>query len=293
MATTSQRASPLTASSSAGGLWRACCRRPPAGNLASSRREQALQDGLTTYTPAAGIAPLREAMAKHVSAERGLVGDRAYAADNVCVQPGGKPVIFKFLLSTMNAGDGVLYPSPGYPIYESLIRFLGGVPLPYTYKLADDGTLALDMDVLKRQMDHPRARVLLWNDLHNPTGYCATKDELESVAQRACDHNMWVLSDEAYFHVVFDDAVRGQTIASYPGMRERTVMLVTASKTWAMTGWRVGAAVGPAGIIDSIVKLATNDEGCTNHFVQAAALAAFSDQPSAVDDSHDIARQLK
>jgi lactate dehydrogenase-like 2-hydroxyacid dehydrogenase/aspartate/methionine/tyrosine aminotransferase len=261
----------------------------------------AVDDGCTTYTPAAGIPALREAIAEHMSRERGLFADDGaekpfYTSANVAVQPGGKPVIQKFLLATMNKGDGVLYPSPGYPIYESLVRFLGGVPLPYTYTTAPDGTLCLDMDVMRRQMSAgPARKLLLWNDMHNPTGYVASAEELAEIAAEAVKRDMWVLSDEAYFHVVYDKADFGRSIVQQPGMRERTVILMTMSKTWAMTGWRLGAAVGPTDAIDAVVQLATNDEGCVCNFTQVGAVAAFRDaeHPRTVAHSEGIVAELK
>eukprot|EP00211_Chloroparvula_japonica_P003856 CAMPEP_0119133412 /NCGR_PEP_ID=MMETSP1310-20130426/13355_1 /TAXON_ID=464262 /ORGANISM="Genus nov. species nov., Strain RCC2339" /LENGTH=790 /DNA_ID=CAMNT_0007124099 /DNA_START=56 /DNA_END=2428 /DNA_ORIENTATION=- len=259
----------------------------------------ALDAGRTTYTPAAGIPELREAIAEHMSQERGVrtaEGKPFYRADNVVVQPGGKPVIMKFLLSVMEPGDGVLYPSPGYPIYESLIRFYGGVPLPYTYTTAGDGTLCLDMAVVRRQMDAaPARKVLIWNDMHNPTGYVASAAEHEEIAAMAVARDMWVLSDEAYFHVVYEKEDFGRSIVTQEGMRERTVILMTMSKTWAMTGWRLGAAVGPAHVIEAIAKLATNDEGCTCHFTQVGAVVAFqdADHPRTHAHSDKIVAELR
>jgi glyoxylate reductase len=266
--------------------------------------------GITTrYAPAAGCDRVRAAVASHVSGERNLsqLCRSPYAADNVLVQPGGKPVILKFLLSTMDVGDAVAYPSPGYPIYESLIRFFGGVPRPYSYKTDEaTGALCLDMDSLRRAVagdcdddgndddsQKKPARCLIWNDMHNPTGYCATAREHEQVAKIAVEHDLWVLDDEAYFHIVYDEADRGRSIVQQPGMLQRTCILLTCSKTWAMTGWRIGAAVGPREIIRPMIKLATNDEGCTNHFCQLAAATAFRNEPASVRHSSRILAELR
>ena len=257
---------------------------------------QALQSGKTNYAPAAGVTAVRETIAAHVNRER---HQSYYSADNVLVQPGGKPVILKFLLSTMNPGDAVAYPSPGYPIYESLIRFLGGVPRPYTYKIdeSDACSLRLDMESLQRAVigeeGQPPAVALIWNDFHNPTGYCATVQEHQEIACTAVQHNLWVLSDEAYFHIVYDQSNRGRSLVQQDGMKERTCLLLTCSKTWAMTGWRIGAAVGPVGLIQPMAKLAVNDEDCTNYFCQLAAATAFSDQTASVKHQQHILTELK
>ena len=230
--------------------------------------DKAIADGKTTYCANAGIAPLREALAADVSAARGVT----YDADNVSLQPGGKPVIGKFLLAAMDPGDEVLYPDPGFPIYRSFIEFLGGVAVPYGFVL-DGDRYRLDVEQLERAIT-PKTRILILNDLHNPTAAECTPDELERIARLAVEHDLLVLSDEAYFDVRFGGTSR--SIVSLPGMQERTVILYTFSKKYAMTGWRVGAAVGPTPIVDIITRLNVNIESCVNHFVQYGALAALT-----------------
>jgi aspartate/methionine/tyrosine aminotransferase len=234
--------------------------------------DQAIADGKTGYCPAAGIAPLRDALAADVGARRGL----SLTGANVAVQPGGKPVITKFLQAVMNPGDGVLFPTPGYPIYESQIEYLGGRPQPYRYRPTEAG-FAIDLDHLQTQLD-ASTRVLIYNDLQNPLGCESTAAEREAVAELARRHDLAVLSDEAYFEMRY--AGSSTSIASLPGMAERTVILYTFSKKYAMTGWRLGAAVGPVPVIDAIAKLNTNDESCTTHFVQAAGVEALTGDPS-------------
>jgi aspartate/methionine/tyrosine aminotransferase len=229
---------------------------------------RAIRDGKTTYCPNAGIAPLREALAADVAAARGLT----YTAENVSVQPGGKPVIGKFLMAAMNMGDEVLYPNPGFPIYSSFIEFVGGVAVPYGYVDAGD-RYTLDIEAIERRIT-PKTRILILNDLHNPTAAECTAEELERLADIAIRHDLLVLSDEAYFDVRFEGTSR--SIASLPGMQERTVILYTFSKKYAMTGWRLGAAVGPRPIVDIITKLNVNVESCPNHFVQYGALEALT-----------------
>ena len=228
---------------------------------------QAIAEGKTGYCPAAGIAPLREALAEDVASRRGL----SYGADNVAVQPGGKPVIGKFLQVVMNPGDGVLFPTPGYPIYESQIEYLGGLAQPYRYDQTATG-FAIDLDHLRGQIT-PATKVLIYNNLQNPLGCESSPDEMAAVAELAVHHDLWVLSDEAYFEMRYSGT--STSIASLPEMSGRTVILYTFSKKFAMTGWRLGAAVGPIDVISQITKINTNDESCTTHFVQAAGVEAL------------------
>ena len=230
---------------------------------------KAIRDGKTTYCPNAGIADLRDALAADVSRARGV----DYGRDNVSVQPGGKPVIGKFLLALMDPGDEVLYPNPGFPIYSSLIEFFGGVAVPYGYREGSE-RFHLDLEAIERQIT-PRTRLLILNDLHNPTAAECTPAELERLAELADEHDLDVLSDEAYFDVRF--AGQSRSIVSLPGMAERTVILYTFSKKYAMTGWRLGAAIGPRPVIDVITTLNVNIESCPNHFVQYGAVAALTD----------------
>jgi aspartate/methionine/tyrosine aminotransferase len=228
---------------------------------------EAMKKGKTGYCPTAGIADLREAVAKDVGEQRKL----KLTADNVSIQPGGKPTIGKFILAAMNPGDKVLYPNPGYPIYESQIEFHGGVGLPYGYKEARGGFI-LDMDVIRKGV-RAGARILIYNNYQNPTGASSPPEEMEELASLALKNDLLVLSDEAYFEIRYGGTP--MSIASFPGMAERTVILYTFSKKFAMTGWRLGAAVGPAKFIEYISKINVNDESCSNHFIQYGALAGL------------------
>jgi aspartate/methionine/tyrosine aminotransferase len=237
---------------------------------------RALRAGKTTYCPNAGIPELREAIALDVGRARGL----DYGVDNVSVQPGGKPVIGKFLLTMMNPGDEVLYPNPGFPIYNSLIEFFGGRAVPYTYVEGAD-RFSLDLDQVERLIT-PRTRLLILNDLHNPTGVECSPQELEALAGLVCAHDLYVLCDEAYFDVRYEGT--SASLTSQPGMRERCVILYTFSKKYAMTGWRLGAAIGPRWFIDTCNTLNVNGESCTNQFVQWAGVEALTgDQGGARD----------
>ena len=232
---------------------------------------EAMKKGKTGYPPTAGIPELREALAKDVGAARKL----NYTADSVSIQPGGKPVIGKFIMAAMNPGDRVLYPNPGYPIYESQIDFHGGVGVPYGYKEGKDGFI-LDMDAIRKGI-RAGAKILIYNNYQNPTGAASPKDEMEELARLALKHGLSVLSDEAYFDTRYTG--EAMSIASLPGIAERTVILYTFGKKFAMTGWRLGAAVGPVKFIEQISKLNVNNESCSNHFAQYAALAGLQGSP--------------
>jgi aspartate/methionine/tyrosine aminotransferase len=243
---------------------------------------KAMKDGKTGYCPNAGIPKLREILAADVGASRGV----RYSMENVAVQPGGKPTIGKFFLSLLNPGDEVLYPSPGYPIYESQIEFLGGVPKPYRY-LEGERTFTIDLEMLKRQIT-PRTRILVLNDLQNPTGAECSAAEREALAELVLKHDLYVLCDEAYFDIRYEG--HSVSFVSLPGMADRCVILYTFSKKFAMTGWRLGAAIGPKPIIDVIAKLNVNDESCSNHFIQYAAIEGLTGDPSG---PQEILRVLK
>jgi aspartate/methionine/tyrosine aminotransferase len=236
---------------------------------------KAMKDGKTGYCPNAGIPQLRETLAADVSASRGL----QYTMENVAIQPGGKPTISKFIQALMNPGDEVLYPNPGYPIYESQIEFHGGKALAYSY-LEGDENFEIDLDMLERQISS-RTKLLILNDLQNPTGAECSKAEFEKLAELVRKHDLYVLCDEAYFDIRFEG--KSTSFAALPDMAERCVILYTFSKKFAMTGWRLGAAIGPKEIIDVIAKLNVNDESCSNHFIQYGAVEGLTADQSEVE----------
>ena len=233
---------------------------------------RAIRDRKTTYCPNAGVPALRDAIASEINASHGL----NYTAQNVAVQPGGKPVIGKFLLALMNPGDEVLYPNPGFPIYESQIEFHGGVGVPYGFFEGEHG-FQIDLDALEAAIT-PRTRLLILNDLQNPLGAECSPEEFARLAELVERNDLWVLADEAYFDVRYSGASR--SFASIDGMAERTVILYTFSKKFAMTGWRLGAAIGPRSVISVITTLNVNDESCTNHFVQYGGIEALTGDQS-------------
>jgi aspartate/methionine/tyrosine aminotransferase len=229
---------------------------------------KAIKDGKTGYCPNYGIPKLREVLAADVSASHGI----SYTMENVAVQPGGKPTINKFFLALMNPGDEVLYPNPGYPIYESQIEFHGGKAVPYGYMEGKEN-FVLDLDAIEAKIT-PRTRILVLNDLQNPTGAECSTEEFEKLAELVLKHDLYVLCDEAYFDIRYEG--KSSSFAALPDMAERCVILYTFSKKFAMTGWRLGAAIGPKEIIDIIAKLNVNDESCANHFIQYGAIEGLT-----------------
>jgi aspartate/methionine/tyrosine aminotransferase len=246
---------------------------------------KAIADGKTGYCPNAGIPQLREALAADVSASH----NTEYTADNVVMQPGGKPTIGKFILTLMNSGDEVLYPNPGYPIYESQIEFNGGVAVPYGYVEGTDN-FEFDFDSIESGITD-KTRLLILNDLQNPMGAECSIEEHEKLAELVRKHNLYVLADEAYFDMRYSG--KSTSFVEQPGMSERTVILYTFSKKFAMTGWRLGASIGPKEIVDVIAKINVNDESCSNHFIQYGALAGLQgdqSEPQAILDTLEARR---
>ena len=229
---------------------------------------KAIRDGKTGYCPSEGILPLREALANDVGSKRNV----NYEPDNVSVQPGGKPTIGKFIASVMNPGDAVLYPNPGYPIYESQIEYQGGLAVPYHYVPRANG-FDIDIDHLKASIND-KTVAIIYNNYQNPISAESSLEEMEAIAEIAIANDLWVLSDDAYYEIIYDGKAR--SIVSIPGMKERTVILYTFSKRFAMTGWRVGGAIGPKEIIKHISKLNVNAESCTTHFIQEAMIEALN-----------------
>ena len=243
---------------------------------------RALRDGKTGYCPPAGIPALREALAEDINRSHGT----HYAMENVAIQPGGKPVINKFLEALMEPGDEVLYPNPGYPIYESQIEFLGGHAVPYGFR---EGPTDFELDLAEIEAKlTPRTRFLIFNNLQNPTAAESSAEELRQIADLVRRHDLFVLCDEAYFDIRYEG--RSASLVGLPGMEERCVILYTFSKKYAMTGWRLGAAIGPREVIEVIAQLNVNQESCSNHFIQYGALEALRGDPSG---PREILRVLK
>ena len=242
-----------------------------------------MNDNKNGYCPSEGVMELRQVLANDIGTKRSI----KYNEENVAIQPGGKPTIWKFLASIMDKGDEVLYPNPGYPIYESQIRYQSGVPIPYGY-IQDKNGFAIDIDKLRSSISENTV-ALIYNNYQNPTSASSSKSEMEELAKICIENDLWVLSDEAYYEIRYSN-LPPLSIASIPGMKERTVILYTFSKRFAMTGWRVGASIGPKTIVKQIAKLNINDESCTNHFIQCA-LASVMDKVD--EDAKSILNKLK
>ena len=233
---------------------------------------RALRDGLTRYALAAGVPELRDAIAQSLIAR----GVRA-TAENVIVAPGAKPMLFAAALALIEPGDEVLTPDPGFPIYESVVRFAGGRPV--YYPLHESRAFALDVAALAERIT-ARSRVIIVNLPHNPTGGIATPDELARLAALAQRHDLWVISDEVYGPIRYDDTY--DSIAALPGMAERTFLVDGFSKTYSMTGWRLGYGVMPAWLAEPVTRFIINNVSCTATFVQYAGLAALTGPQGAV-----------
>ncbi|BCW51816.1 aspartate/methionine/tyrosine aminotransferase [Arthrobacter sp. 1088] len=246
---------------------------------------KAIADGYTGYCPGPGIPQLREALAEDLGSRRGM----EFSPENVVVMTGGKPVITKFLQAVMNPGQEVLYPNPGFPIYESQIEYLGGTAVPYRYVPTSKG-FAIDLDQVRASIT-PNTAAIIYNDLQNPISAESTAAEREAIAQIAIEHDLWVLSDEAYFETRYEGV--SSSIASLPGMAERTVILYTFSKKFAMTGSRLGCAVAPREIAQVLSTLNTNDESCTTHYVQWAGIEALRGPQEPVQQMLDILKERR
>ena len=243
---------------------------------------KSIKDGYTGYCPSEGIFPLREALANDVGVKRGV----DYDPDNVAVQPGGKPTIGKFISSVLDPGDEILYPNPGYPIYESQIEYQGGRAIPYSYHQTKSG-FDIDIEKLKDSVSDNTVAII-YNNYQNPMSAESSEKEMQDIAQIAIENDLWVLSDEAYFEIIYEG--NAKSIVSIPGMKERTVILYTFSKKFAMTGWRVGGSIGPKEIISRIAKFNVNAESCTTHFIQNAMVEALNGDQTG---SQEILKILK
>jgi aspartate/methionine/tyrosine aminotransferase len=234
----------------------------------------ALRSGQTHYTPAAGIPELRQAIAAYIAQTRGVPCE----AERVVVTPGGKPIMFFTILALVQAGDEVIYPDPGFPIYESVINFTGATPVPLT--LREDRDFGFDVDELKSLVSE-RTRLVIVNSPHNPTGGIIGDEALAELARLAVEHDFLVLSDEIYTRMVYEGTPR--SVISLPGMLDRTIILDGFSKTYAMTGWRLGYGVMPVALAEQVTRLVINCNSCTPGFSQLAAVAALTGPQDAVD----------
>ena len=236
---------------------------------------QAIRDGLTRYTPPGGMNSLREAIAADAGKRRGL----NIHPDQVVVSPGAKPNLFFPALALIEPGDEVIYPNPGFPTYEAMIHLAGGIPVPVP--LLEEKGFSFDLGAFNRLVNH-RTRLIILNSPGNPTGGVIPLDDLQQVASAAQTHDCWVLSDEIYTRLVYD-GTRVPSIAALPGMMERTIIVDGFSKTYAMTGWRLGFGIMPTGLAHLVELLLTHSVGCTAQFVQVAGIEALAGPQQPVD----------
>jgi aspartate/methionine/tyrosine aminotransferase len=235
---------------------------------------EALRAGATHYGPAAGLPELREAVAEDSTRRRGV---RA-TPEMVVITPGAKPIMFFVILALVDEGDEVLYPNPGFPIYESMIRYIGGNPVPV--RLLEEKGFTLDVDQLVDRVG-PRTRLIILNYPHNPTGGTIPESGLRAIADVAARYGVPVLSDEIYGRILYEG--EHVSIARMPGMEPLAIVLDGFSKTYAMTGWRLGYGVMPAPMAQVVAKLQTNATSCTATFSQLAAVQALRGDQSSVD----------
>jgi aspartate aminotransferase len=236
--------------------------------------KQALDEGWTHYGPTQGLPELREAIAEYINRTRGIqVGPQ-----HVCVVPGGKPIIFFPMLALLEPGDEVIYPNPAFPIYESMVRFLGATPVPVP--LLEKRGFGFDLDVLRSKLTS-KTKMLVLNSPQNPTGGMIPEEDIRAIAEMVRERDLIVLSDEIYSRICY--AGKPFSIASLPGMLEKTIILDGFSKTYAMTGWRMGYGVMPEWLVDAVNKLMVNSNSCTASFTQRAGIAALRGPQDAVE----------
>jgi aspartate aminotransferase len=233
----------------------------------------ALKNHWTHYGPSAGLPQLRQVVADDISRTRKI----KVGPENVVITPGAKPIMFFAMLALLNEGDEVIYPNPGFPIYESVIDFIGVKSVPI--KMREEKQFRLDVDELISLITS-KTRMIVINSPHNPTGSVLTKADLEAIAEVAIKNDIYVLSDEIYSRIIYDG--QHNSIASFDGMLERTIILDGYSKTYAMTGWRLGYGIMPADLADQVAKLQTNCNSCTASFTQIAGIEALKGDQSAV-----------
>ena len=248
---------------------------PTATHIADAAVE-ALRGGQTHYVPAPGIPALREAVAAFLEATGRL---RGVSPARVVVTPGAKPIMFFSILALCGAGDEVLYPDPGFPMYESIAAFAGATPVPVPLREANG--FRIDVAELASRIT-PRSKLLILNSPHNPCGSALTRDDCAAIAELALRHDLVVLSDEVYWALRYGG--QHASVLEFDGMESRTILLDGWSKTYAMTGWRLGFGVFPESLVEPVTRLAINSVSCTSAFSQYAAIAALEGPQDGVTD---------
>jgi aspartate/methionine/tyrosine aminotransferase len=243
-------------------------------NVSEAASRALLDEGATHYTNSTGIAPLREAIAADVKHWKGI----ETSPDQVVVTPGAKPIMFYAMLALIDEGDEVIYPNPGFPIYESMARYVGGTAVPAP--LREENEFRMDVEEIASLIT-PRTKLLVFNTPHNPTGSVLTDADIRRLAELAVEHDLVVLADEIYGRLQYEGELL--SIATLPGMAERTITLDGFSKTFAMTGWRLGYGIVPEWLVPSFSRLVINSVSCTNAFAQFGAVEALTGPQDAAD----------
>jgi aspartate/methionine/tyrosine aminotransferase len=237
--------------------------------------KRALDEGWTGYGPTPGFPDFRDAIAEYISRTRGLSG---VTGQNVVVVPGGKPIMFFTMMAVLEKGDEVIYPNPGFPIYESMINFLGATPVPMP--LVESRGFSFDLDTFRDKLTS-RTKMVVLNSPANPTGGMIPREDLAAMAGMLRERDVLVLSDEIYSRICY--GIQPSSITQFDGMLEKTVILDGFSKTYSMTGWRLGYGVMPLWLVDAVDKLMVNSNSCTASFTQRAGLAALQGPQDDVD----------
>ena len=227
----------------------------------------ALKSGFTHYGPSAGMPAVRKVFAEYITKDRGV----EVKPENIVVTPGAKPILFFSILALVDEGDEVIYPNPGFPIYESVINFVGGVPVPIP--LREEKNFSFDVDEL-RSLVNEKTKLIIVNSPQNPTGGILTKKDMKAVAELADKYDTWILSDEVYSKIIYEG--KHVSIYDFPEVKDRTILLEGHSKTYAMTGWRLGYGIMPAPLAEHIARLQTNSNSCTASFTQMAGVEALT-----------------
>lgn len=235
--------------------------------------KKALDSGRTHYNPSAGIPALREAAAAYLTRSRGV----EYSPEEIVVTPGGKPILFNTIMAIAEPGDEVIYPNPGFPIYESVINFAGAKPVPMALVEAND--FRIDLDQLRKAVTK-NTRLIILNSPNNPTGGVLSREDMEAIAELAIEADAWILADEIYSEFLFEG--EHISITQIPGLKERTILLDGFSKTYAMTGWRLGYGAMPVAMAEKVAQMNTNIVSCTATFVQDGGVEALTGSQEAV-----------
>jgi len=236
--------------------------------------KRAIDEGYTHYGPSAGLPELRAAVAKYSERLRGVHVN----PDQVVITPGGKPVMAFAIMALVEEDDEVIYPNPGFPIYESLINYMEGTPVPI--RLREERDFRLDAEELACKVN-PRTKLIVINSPQNPTGGVLTHEDLRLIAETAVKHNVWILADEIYSEILYDG--KFESISQFPEIHERLIILDGFSKTFAMTGWRVGYGIMPVQMAEKLTLIQTNMNSCTSTFSQRACIDALTGPHDDVD----------